>query len=186
MARKFLPPTPPKPAPTPSRPLSPPRSYQADPGDRVLADFEGGTFGGWTVTGDAFGDGPQALKDARNRPATAVGNRLANSYRPNDKTTGTLTSTSFTIDRKYLHVLIGGGAHEGQTCVNLIIGDKVQRTITGCGRKDDKQKEMMVWESWDVSQFQGQTGVLQVVDRHTGGWGHIQVDHPVLSNQPLK
>lgn len=184
--RQLLPPTPPKTAAAPAKPLPPPRSYHAAPDDHVLADFEGETFGDWTATGDAFGAGPQLVKDCKNRPASAIGSQLANSFRPNDRTTGTLTSPAFTIDRKHLHFFIGGGPHEGQTSFNLIINGKVVRTATGCGRKDAKQLEIMLWESWDVSEFAGKTATLQVMDSHTGGWGHIQVDHPVLSNAALE
>lgn len=184
--RKLLPPSPPKTAAAPNKPLPPPRTYHAAPDDRVLADFESETFGDWTTTGDAFGAGPQLLKDARNRPASTIASRLANSYQPNDKPTGTLTSPAFQIDRKYLHFLIGGGPHDGKTCFNLIVDGKTVRSATGCGRKDDKQKEIMLWESWDVSEFKGKSATLQAVDQHTGGWGHIQVDHPVLSNAALE
>jgi len=182
--RKLLPPTPPKGAA--AKPLPPPRSYHAAPDDRMLAEFEGEGFGGWTTTGEAFGSGPQELKDCKNRPARAIGARLANSFRPNDKPTGTLTSPVFTIDRKHLHFLIGGGPHEGETCLNLIIEGKTVRSATGCGRKDDKQTEIMRWESWDVSEFQGKSATLQAVDSHSGGWGHIQVDQPVLSNAAIE
>lgn len=184
--RKLLPPTPPKSAVAPAKPLPPPRSYHAAPDDRVLADFEGDNFGDWTTTGDAFGSGPQLLKDCKNRPANAIGARLANSFRAGDKPIGTLTSPAFTIDRKYLHFIIGGGPHEGQTCFNLLIDGKPVRTATGCGRKDGKQLEIMLWESWDVSEFQGKIAVLQAVDNHTGGWGHIQIDQPLLSNTALE
>ncbi len=183
--RKLLPPTPPKTA-TALKPLPPSRTYHAAPEDRVLAEFEGEGFGDWTTSGDAYGSGPQELKDCKNRPARAIGARLANSFRPNDKPTGTLTSPAFTIDRKHLHFLIGGGPHEGQTCLNLIIEGKAVRSATGCGRKDDKQAEIMLWESWDVSEFQGKSATLQAVDSHSGGWGHIQVDQPVLSNAALE
>jgi len=183
--RKLLSPTPPK-TTVVTKPLPPQRSYHAAADDRVLADFEGDDFGKWTTKGDAFGSGPQELKDCRNKPAQAIGARLANSYRPNDKTTGILTSPMFTVDRHYLHFLIGGGPHEGQTCLNLIVDGKTVRTVTGCGVKNEKGAEVMWWESWDVSEFQGKTATVQAVDSHTGGWGHIQVDHPVLSNSALE
>ncbi len=184
--RKLLPPTPPKSAAAPPKPLPPPCNYHATPDDHLLADFEGEDFGNWTTTGDAFGSGPQLVKDCRNRPARAIGTRLANSFRAGDKPTGTLTSPAFTIDRRYLHFLIGGGSHEGQTCFNLLIDGKPVRTTNGCGRKDEKQLEIMLWESWDLREFQGKTATLQAVDSHSSGWGHIQIDHPVLSNTALE
>lgn len=180
--RPLLPPTPPKPAAL----NKPARHYHASPDDRVLADFEGESYGDWKATGDAFGQGPQLVKDCRNRPQPAMGRKLANSFQPNDKTTGTLTSPAFAIDRKHLHFLIGGGPHAGKTCLNLLIDGKIARTTTGCGTKDDRAQELMLWESWDVTEFQGKSATLQAVDAHTGGWGHVQFDHPVLSNSALE
>lgn len=161
-------------------------TYHAAPGDRVLADFESSDFGDWITRGEAFGAGPETPAAAKNKPALAIGKALANSFRPNDKTTGTLTSPPFTIDRKYLHFLIGGGPHNGKTCVNLLIDGKSVRTTTGCGKKNKEGLEIMNWETWDLTEFQGKSATLQVVDAHTGGWGHIQVDHPVLSDLPLE
>lgn len=183
--RPLLPSGPPKTASAPSSPPPQLKFYSPLGYDRLIADFEGESFGAWTTLGDAFGSGPQALKDCRNKPDRAVGLRLANSYRTGDKPTGTLTSPTFTLNRRYLHFLIGGGPHEGKTCLNLLIEGKIVRSTTGCGMKNDKREEIMLWESWDLSEFQGQMAALQLVDNHTGGWGHIQVDHPALSNAPL-
>lgn len=183
--REVLQRTPPKRPSTPTKPLPPLRTYHPAPDDRLLSDFEGNDFGTWTTTGDAFGSAPQLLKDCKNRPARAIGERVSNSFRPNDKVVGTLTSPVFRIDRKHLHFLIGGGPHECQTCLNLVVDGKTVRTTTGCGRKDAKQLEIMLWETWDVTEFQGKTAILQAVDSHKGGWGHIQVDQPVLSNAAL-
>lgn len=184
--RPLLPPSPPKAAAVPARKIQPEKFYSQGADDRLIADFEGEGFGAWTTTGDAFGSGPQALKDCRNKPDRAWGLKLVNSYRAGDKPTGTLTSPKFTLDRRCLHFLIGGGTHKEQTCLNLVIDGKVVRSATGCGMKNDKREEIMLWESWDLSEFQGQMAALQLVDNHTGGWGHIQVDHPVLSNTPLE
>jgi len=184
--RKLLPPMRPKGATAVTKPLPIQRSYHAAPDDRVISDFEAEDFDAWTTTGDAFGSGPQLTKDCKNKPASAIGSRLANSFRAGDKPIGSITSPPFTIDRKHLHFLIGGGPYEAKTCLNLIIDGKTVRTATGCGRKDEKQAEIMAWESWDVSEFVGKTATLQALDSHSGGWGHIQVDHPVLSNSPLE
>src|SRR5262249_17528652 len=39
------------------------------------------------------------------------------------------------------------------------------------------------WHAWDVAEFEGKRAVLQIVDDHTGGWGHINVDHIVQSDR---
>lgn len=73
---------------------------------------------------------------------------------------------------------MGGGDHPwiepdgaGSTCVNLLIDGKVVRTATGGDRETMRQHR------WDVSKFKGKTAVIQIVDRNTGGWGHINLDH---------
>src|SRR5438477_2151219 len=88
----------------------------ADHPDVVLADFEGADWGDWKATGDAFGPGPARGTLPDQMPVTGfAGKGLANSYHGGDNTTGALTSPAFTINRKYLTFLIGGGGFEGKT-----------------------------------------------------------------------
>ncbi len=137
----------------------------------VIADFEGGTYGGWTATGDSFGTGPArgTLPD-QNRVSGFVGRGLVNTYLHKDGTTGSLTSPAFTIERKYINFKIGGGNHPGLECMNLLVDGKVVRTATGLN------DERLLWEAWDVSEFEGKQAQLVIVDTATGGWGHINID----------
>ena len=80
----------------------------------------------WKVEGEAFGSGP--AKANVNPPNKVVGHRgsgLVNSYLGKDASTGTLTSPEITIERKHINFLIGAGKHEGETCMNLLVGGKV-------------------------------------------------------------
>ena len=45
--------------------------------------------------------------------------------------------------------------------------------------------ERLDWQTWDVQQLAGREAVIQILDRHTGGWGHINVDHIVQSDTRL-
>jgi len=157
----------------------------SDAGDIVLADFEGGTYGDWKATGAAFGSAPSTSTMPNGKKIEGCsGKGLACSYHPNDKSTGTLTSPEFTIERPWLNFLIGGGGLAGRTCFNLLIDGKVVRTATGpnLGRGGS---EALSAHSWDVKEFIGKTGVLEVVDNATGGWGHINVDRIVASDAPV-
>ncbi|MEM7392221.1 MAG: invertase, partial [Verrucomicrobiota bacterium] len=69
----------------------------------VIADFESGTYEGWTVTGDAFGPAPAAGTLANQMPVSGFrGKRLVNTFHQGDKTVGTATSAPFKIERPYL------------------------------------------------------------------------------------
>jgi len=155
--------------------------------DIVLADFEGQDYGDWKVEGEAFGSRPAVANVMpKNRVTGHHGQGLVNSYLGGDRTTGTLTSPEFTIQRKHINFLVGGGNHVGMTCIHLLVDGKVVRTAVGPAVKDDENREVLVAHAWDVAEFAGKKAVLQIVDNHTGGWGHINIDHIVQSNEPVK
>src|SRR6185295_19333143 len=100
--------------------------------DVVFADFEGADYGAWKVTGEAFGSAPaQGTLPGQMHVDGFLGKGLVNSFYGGDKTTGTLLSPEFKIERKFISLLIGGGGLAGQTCMNLVIDGKVSRTATG-------------------------------------------------------
>jgi arylsulfatase A-like enzyme len=155
-----------------------------DPDALVIADFEGETYGDWRAEGRAFGQRP-AVADV-SPPNKVVGQRgrgLVNTYLGGDGSTGTLTSPAFTIERSHISFLIGGGHHPGETCINLQVDGKTVRTATGRSRKDGQMREVLEWESWNVADLLGKKAVVQIVDRHAGGWGHINIDYIVQSNR---
>src|SRR5438105_4873122 len=138
--------------------------------DVLIADFEGKDYGDWKATGEAFGKGPARGTLPNQMPVTGfLGKGLVNSYHGGDATTGTLTSPAFKIERKYLNFLIGGGKHEGKTCVNLLLEGKVVRTATGPNDKPGGS-ERLDWHTWDVAEFEGKEAVLEFVDEEKGGW----------------
>jgi hypothetical protein len=71
--------------------------------------------------------------------------------------------------------LIGGGAHEGQTCMNLLVAGKAVRTAVGPNASPGGSEELAP-ASWDVGELAGKTAQIQIVDDATGGWGHINAD----------
>jgi non-lysosomal glucosylceramidase len=145
----------------------------------VLADFEGDTYGDWTVTGEAFGRGPaHGTLPSQQAVSGFLGKGLVNTFLGGDGPQGTLTSVPFEISRKYVSFLIGGGSHVDETCINLRVGEKVVRTAVG---RDD---EKLAWHSWNVEDLQGKTARIEVVDRNSGGWGHINIDQIELTDEP--
>jgi fructan beta-fructosidase len=153
--------------------------------DLLIADFEGTNYGAWQVTGEAFGPGPaRGTLPNQMRVDGFLGRGLVNSYFHGDGTTGTLTSPPFQIERRCLRFLIGGGKHPGQTCLNLVLDGQVRRTATGPNHRPGGS-ERLDWQEWDVAEFAGRPAVLQIVDQASGGWGHINVDHILQTDQPL-
>lgn len=159
-----------------SREFAPPRSHPR--AEIPVADFEGETYGDWKVEGDAFGKGPaRGTLPGQQEVSGYVGKGLVNSFLRGDSSTGTLTSPMFKIERDLINFKIGGGNQPGVECINLLVDGKVVRTATG---RDD---ERLLWECWQLSDLAGKAASIQIVDHGTGGWGHINVDQILQSDQ---
>jgi fructan beta-fructosidase len=149
--------------------------------DLLIADFEGTGYGDWQKTGEAFGPGPARGTLPNQMPVSGfLGKGLVNSYFGGDGTTGSLTSTPFTIERAYINLLVGGGNYPGKT--NLLIDGRAVRTASGPNDQPGGS-EQLDWYSGDVRDLRGKPAVIQIVDEHRGGWGHINVDHIVQSDR---
>jgi uncharacterized protein (DUF608 family) len=162
--------------------------------DILFEDWESGTFDGWTVEGDAFGAGPvtpaETPADFR-RPfgeitdLNVVGSRFATSFNFRaggnaDAYQGKLTSQQFTIERRYVTAWVGGGAHAGRTCVNVVVDGQVVASLTG------REIEPLTAQSIDVSAWRGKTAHLEVVDSIAAGWGHVNVGRIVFADRPVR
>src|SRR4051794_38922701 len=147
----------------------------ADRPDLVVADFEGDDYAGWAATGTAFGRGPaRGTLPGQMHVEGFEGRGLVNSFEGGDDAVGTLTSPTFTIRRRSLNFLIGGGKYPGETCLDLLVEGSVVRTATGPNDRPGGS-ERLEWASWDVSEFEGKEATLRIVDARKGGWGHINV-----------
>ena len=157
--------------------------------DIVFADFEGSDYGGWTGEGKAF-DGRPYREDER-RFYTALsgyeGKGFVNTHMMRhgedagaaDEYKGKLTSPEFTIERRFIHFRIGGGADASKLGLRLLIDGKDVRRAAGRGGGAMRR------DAFDVREFQGKKARLQIVDDATGGWGHTTVDHIVFSDRPI-
>lgn len=150
--------------------------------DLVIADFEGPAYAPWVATGEAFGVAPAQGTLPGQMPVDGFrGKGLVNSFLRGDGTTGILTSPEFRIERRWLTFLIGGGRDPERLTIQLHVDGQVVRTATG-GNDRPGGSETLVAEAWDVEEFRGRLGTLQIIDQATGGWGHINVDHIVLTD----
>jgi len=147
--------------------------------DLLIEDFESGTYAGWKITGDAFGDSP-AVGNLPGQMAVSGfrGQRLVNTFRNGDASIGTATSGEIAIERSHIAFLIGGGPHKESLGIELLIDGQRVRSSTG------PESEELEWASWDVGEFSGLKARLRIFDQATGGWGHINVDQIIQTNVP--
>jgi non-lysosomal glucosylceramidase len=144
----------------------------------VFETFENG-YGSWKLDGEAFGTEPaKGTLPGQHAVSGFLGKQLVNTFLKGDATQGRLTSPSFKIERRFIAFLIGGGSDAGRTCLNLLLDGRAVRTAAG------QDVERLVWSEWDVSEFEGRTARLEIVDQATEGWGHINVDQIVFTDEP--
>ncbi len=156
--------------------------------DILIANFEGKDYGNWRTSGDAFGTSPaHGTLPGQMNVSGYRGSGLVNSYLNGDGSTGTLTSPPFKIERHFISFLIGGGKDLEKTCLNLLIDGKIVRQATGPNDKPGGSEALKAL-AWDVTEVEGKTAVIQIVDRATGGWGHINVDEIIQTDKkpPMK
>lgn len=158
------------------------------------SDFESGNLANWTASGTAFTTRQPTFGDntaARgNVSCNKQGDYWIGTYENydgvngspgnvrGDGATGTLTSPSFTIQKRYITFLIGGGNHPGLTGVKLVCEGQDYPTASGA------DTESMAAVTFDAQALLGKSANLVIFDQATGGWGHINVDHFQASDEP--
>jgi len=146
---------------------------------------------GWAATGDLIGRKVANGAIADQQPVSGFeGHGLINTFfgselnEGGDVPTGTLTSPTFTVTKAYINFLIGGGSHPysapNPTAVVLKVNGNVVRTATG------QNNEALNWVNWNVSDLIGQQAQIVVIDDNNGGWGHINADQFMASDQPAQ
>ena len=147
----------------------------------VFDDFEREDHGEWEVEGEAFGDGPATGTLPGQQPVVGfLGQRLINSFHGGDEPQGSMISPEFTIEHDYINFLIGGGNHPGEVGMDLIVDDEVVHSATG------DNSERLDWKAWEVSDYAGEDAYFKIYDFHSGGWGHILIDHIMFSDEPAE
>ncbi len=144
--------------------------------DIVFEDFERGDYANWTSSGTAFGRTPAAGVLPRQATVGGVqGTRFANSFEDGDLSQGKLVSRPFLIERRYIRFLIAGGNMPENAGLRLRVGGEIVRTATG------DSTEAFRRDQWDVAEFGGQQGILEIADESPDEGGHVLVDHIVFS-----
>jgi hypothetical protein len=118
----------------------------------TFASADEAAWASWTATGNAFGL-PPTLREEHSGDGR-----------------GSLSSSTFTIARDEIRILVGGGNHPGKACVNLVIDGEIVLSETG---RDARVLEERVW---DVRAWRGRAARIEAVDELDGEWGWIAFD----------
>lgn len=106
------------------------------------------------------------------------GKGLINSFDSlGDGQVGSLLSPEFTIQKRYLKFLVGGGSQKEKTSVNLCINDQIVETAAG------NNTEQLSEVIWDLKKYQGKMARIRIIDHDTAPWGHILADQFVLTDR---
>jgi hypothetical protein len=153
--------------------------------DKVLFDFESGTFQGWHVEGEnPFGEKP--FRAAEVVPKWRSDRNfsgwqgtymvIAGDTRPAQVPSGKIISQRFTITHSYLKFWFGGEVHP-RVRVSLVVDGQQLRTAFGNNSYD------MRLRGWDVSELRGRTGRI-AIENTSGVPSLMRLDHFHFSETP--
>jgi hypothetical protein len=168
-------------------------------GDVVLADFGRSGFAGWFAEDQAFGPSPLRpgevlLGTGAARPVAifARGGAWAHSGHLSRRLQGTLRSPSFSIDRRFLHILAAGRASRVNVVIEhfVMIQDPLYERLRLI-LNDDAPR----WQTFDLGMWRGRRAYIEFADSTTpdlhdmrppagcGPEGYVAIGDVVLSDQ---
>ena len=167
--------------------------------ENLFANFDGNDWGGWFVTGDAFGEGPTRAGGVRfDRQGEAarlvsIAPGLAHSGMVSNRLQGVLRSRSFTIESRYIHLLACGQG--GRLSVVVDGFEKIRSPIYGGLTTTIDTGSDLRWLTIDVQMWAGHSAYIEIADgavvdfggavsRVDSGHGWIAVDEILTSDQP--
>ena len=152
----------------------------AKPSERNASfDFESGKLDPWKVVEGKFGHviGSRAeffwIKREYNKQGTYYLTTLepsADAERGMDSQTGVIVSPMFVPKSGPMTFRVGGG--KGASTYIALCTEDGEEVQFARGVNDQVMQEAV----WDLSPYAGKKMFVKVVDRATGGWGHITVD----------
>ena len=163
--------------PKPARPPAAPTYDGAEPVGSLRFTFEEGMQGWRVVEGKlpaARSDvSPFYLRGRTNKQGKALLNTLGRGPDgiAGDGLTGVIESPVFELRGGRMSFLVGGGSH-GDTYVALCDAATGKELMKASGQSSWTMRRV----TWDVAKLRGRKLLLRIVDRHTGGWGHVVFD----------
>lgn len=145
-------------------------------GKPLNLDFETGTLEHWFAEGEAFEKQPvrgDAVAKRRSDMKSEHGGEFwVGSFEAGgDKPQGTLTSVPFKVTHPFASFLVAGGSH-ANTRVELVRADNQQVVFKTSGNNSENLRPVVV----DLAAHQGREIFIRLIDRESGGWGHINFD----------
>ena len=146
-------------------------------GKPLNLDFETGTLQDWTAEGAAFAGQPvkgdAVFARRKDMKSEHTGTFWVGSFEnpQGDAPTGTLTSVPFEVTHPWGAFLIAGGATD-ETCVEIVRADTNEVIHRAVGTQIENLRRAVV----DLQKHLGKSIFIRLVDRGTGGWGHLNFD----------
>jgi len=145
-------------------------------GKPLNLDFETGTLKDWTAEGEAFKGQPvkgdTVAKRRGDMKSQHQGQYWIGGYELHgDQPQGTLTSVAFKVTHPWAAFLVGGGSHP-TTCVELVRKDTGEVFFRASGTDEENMRPVAV----DLQPLKDKEIFIRLVDKHSGGWGHINFD----------
>lgn len=139
---------------------------------RAVWGFEGGSLHGMTLSGAAFGPGPETKPlPGQQRMSGYEGEGFLDSFHGEDGAQGVAESQPFVVEHDFVGLLVGGGrVEDGVRCELVIDGEAV---LTGASPRRSATLNPIVW---DLRPYRGKVAVLRLVDGSGGTWAHLLVD----------
>lgn len=146
------------------------------PKDAPNINLEKGNLSDWKTNGDAWKGQPVKGDTVAKRRRGASGHEgkfWIGGYEisQSDNATGTLTSNPFTVTHPWASFLVGGGKHN-DTRVEIIDARSKKVLFTARGLDNENMRRVVI----DLRKHQGKKIALRIIDKVSGGWGHINYD----------
>lgn len=153
----------------------------ATPSKRSVSfDFESGKLAPWNIIEGSFGhiignrarffrDLGEYNKQGEYYLTTLES--LPDAERGRDPQTGVIVSPLFVPEAGKMTFRVGGG--DGPKVYVALCTEDGKEVLFARGINDQEMQKA----EWDLSQYAGQKMFIKIVDKATGGWGHITVDN---------
>ncbi|MCM3575593.1 GH32 C-terminal domain-containing protein [Mesobacillus subterraneus] len=149
-------------------------------------DFETGDLSGWTETGSAFDNPVSSVETFWGGPFNHQGKYHvwgfagAKNDGDSDFRTGVLKSGLFKLGGSgKVDFLVGGGQDINKLYIALIRASDGKELFKATGSNTEAYRRI----TWNASEYLGEALYFKVVDLHSGGFGHINIDDIQVLNE---